>query len=100
MVELNLLGLLSCTHADLPHLPAAVAGKRRRVADVVDMSSVAGRVVRLHSGVYNSTKFGVGAFSGSLLRSEDIVEAVRQSVTQPRHVSVNEVMVWSTGQER
>jgi NADP-dependent 3-hydroxy acid dehydrogenase YdfG len=47
------------------------------VADLVNVSSVAGRVPRLGSGVYNLTKHGVGAFS----------ESLRMEVTQ-RHVRV------------
>jgi NADP-dependent 3-hydroxy acid dehydrogenase YdfG len=143
MVELNLLGLLYCTHAALPHLLAAAQGGRG-VADVVNVSSVAGRVARLNSGVYNATKWGVGAFSESLrqevttrhvrvslvepgavatelaghnrpevlsvmaanfagvtpLQAEDIAAAVLFVVTQPRHASVNEVLVRPTEQER
>jgi NADP-dependent 3-hydroxy acid dehydrogenase YdfG len=57
MVHLNLLGLLYCTHAALPHLLEAAAGGPRQVADVVNVSSVAGRVARLGSGVYNATKW-------------------------------------------
>jgi NADP-dependent 3-hydroxy acid dehydrogenase YdfG len=77
MVELNLLGLFYCTHASLPHLLQAATSAPRHVADVVNISSVAGRVARQGSGVYNATKFGVGAFS----------EALRQEVTD-RHVRV------------
>jgi len=66
MVELNVLGLMYCTHAALPHLLAAAEDSPRRVADVVNISSVAGRVARAGSGVYNATKFGVGAFSEGL----------------------------------
>lgn len=78
MVELNLLGLLYATHAALPHLLAAAESDPRRVADIVNVSSVAGRSARSGSGVYNATKFGVGAFS----------ESLRQEVTQ-RHVRVS-----------
>ena len=81
MVELNLLGLLYCTHAALPHLRAAAQGDRR-VADLVNVSSVAGRVARSGSGVYNATKFGVGAFSESL-RQELAAEHVRVSLVEP-----------------
>lgn len=81
MVELNLLGLLYCTHAALPHLREAATGDRR-CADLVNVSSVAGRVARLGSGVYNATKFGVGAFSESL-RQELAGEHVRVSLVEP-----------------
>ena len=77
MIELNVLGLLYCAHAALPHLLRAAEGGPRGVADMVNVSSVAGRVAREGSGVYNLTKHGVGAFS----------EALRQEVTG-RHVRV------------
>jgi len=82
MVHLNLLGLLYCTHASLPHLLAAAEGEPRSVADVVNVSSVAGRVARLNSGVYNATKFGVGAFSESL-RQEVTARHVRVTIIEP-----------------
>src|SRR5258708_7896118 len=78
MVELNLLGLLYCAHAALPHLLHAAEDSPRHVADMVNISSTAGRVPRNGSAVYNLTKHGVGAFS----------EALRQEVTQ-RHVRVS-----------
>jgi NADP-dependent 3-hydroxy acid dehydrogenase YdfG len=114
------------------------------VADVVNVSSVAGRVARLGSGVYNATKFGVAAFSESLrqevtrrhlrvsliepgatrtelvrqnrpevietidanfgsteiMQAEDIAESIVFTVTRPRHVAVNEVLIRPTEQER
>jgi NADP-dependent 3-hydroxy acid dehydrogenase YdfG len=82
MVELNVLGLLYCTHAALPHLLAAAEDGPRRVADVVNISSVAGRVVRSGSSVYNLTKHGVGAFSESL-RQEVTKRYVRVSLVEP-----------------
>jgi NADP-dependent 3-hydroxy acid dehydrogenase YdfG len=77
MVNVNLLGLLYCANAALPHLLKAAETGERGVADLVNISSVAGRVARLGSGVYNATKHGVGAFS----------ESLRQEVTQ-RHVRI------------
>jgi NADP-dependent 3-hydroxy acid dehydrogenase YdfG len=78
MLAVNVQGLLYCAHAALPHLLRAAEDGPRGVADVVNISSVAGRVARAGSGVYNLTKFGVGAFS----------ESLRQEVTQ-RHVRVS-----------
>jgi NADP-dependent 3-hydroxy acid dehydrogenase YdfG len=78
MVEVNVLGVLYTAHAALPHLLKAVEDSPRRVADLVNISSVAGRRARRGSGVYNLTKHGVGAFS----------EALRQEVTE-RHVRVS-----------
>jgi NADP-dependent 3-hydroxy acid dehydrogenase YdfG len=80
MLDVNVAGLLYCAHAALPHLLKAADGEPRGVADMVNISSVAGRVARSGSGVYNLTKHGVGAFS----------EALRQEVTE-RHVRVSVV---------
>jgi NADP-dependent 3-hydroxy acid dehydrogenase YdfG len=82
MVELNVLGLMYCAHAALPHLLRAASDGPRRVADLVNISSVAGRVARSGSGVYNATKFGVGAFSESL-RQEFTKRHVRVSLVEP-----------------
>ncbi len=144
MVELNVLALLYTTHAALPHLLAAAEREPRRVSDLVNISSVAGRHARTGSGVYNATKFGVGAFSESLrqevtsrhvrvsliepgatmtelaghnrpevletmaatfgqielMTAEDIAESILFTVTRPRHVVVNEVLIRPTEQER
>jgi NADP-dependent 3-hydroxy acid dehydrogenase YdfG len=82
MIALNLQGLLYVTHAALPHLLDAAAGEPRRVADLVNVSSVAGRVARSGSGVYNLTKHGVGAVSESL-RQELAMRHVRVSLVEP-----------------
>jgi NADP-dependent 3-hydroxy acid dehydrogenase YdfG len=78
MVDLNLLGMMYVARAAVPHLLAAADTAPRRVADLVNISSVAGRQVRLGSGAYNATKHAVGAFS----------EALRLEVTR-RHVRVS-----------
>jgi NADP-dependent 3-hydroxy acid dehydrogenase YdfG len=82
MVELNVNALLYCAHAALPHLLAAAHEGGRNVADMVNVSSVAGRTVRRGSGVYNLTKHGVGAFSESL-RQEVAERHVRVSLIEP-----------------
>jgi NADP-dependent 3-hydroxy acid dehydrogenase YdfG len=82
MVHLNVLGLLYVAHAALPHLLRAAEGEPRRVSDLVNVSSVAGRAARSGSGVYNLTKFGVGAFSESL-RQEVTRRHLRVSVVEP-----------------
>jgi NADP-dependent 3-hydroxy acid dehydrogenase YdfG len=140
MVNVNLLGLLYCTHAALPLLREGGGG------DIVNISSVAGRIAAAGSGVYNLTKWGVGGFSealrqetgwakirvtivepgwvdtelqghneipivletmekmreqiGKILEAEDIARAIHYAVSQPEHVSVNEVLVRPTGQSR
>jgi NADP-dependent 3-hydroxy acid dehydrogenase YdfG len=82
MVELNVLGLLYCAHAALPHLLRAAGDGPRQVADMVNLSSVAGRVARNGNGVYSLTKHGVGAFSESL-RQEVTRRYVRVSLVEP-----------------
>jgi NADP-dependent 3-hydroxy acid dehydrogenase YdfG len=77
MIAINVQGLLYATHAALPHLLAA-AGGARGTADIVNISSLAGRVPIAGSAVYSLTKHGVGAFT----------EALRQEVTG-RHVRVS-----------
>ena len=143
MIDLNVKALLACTHAALPHLLAAAQDGPRRVADVVNISSVAGRNARAGNGVYALTKFGVGAFSESLrqevtgrhvrvsliepgavvtelvaqnrpeiqemvrgqlaaepMQAQDVAEAIGFVVTRPRHVTINEVLIRPTEQER
>lgn len=78
MVQVNVMGLLYTAHAAVPHLLRAAEEGPRKVADLVNISSVAGRRTRVGTGVYSLTKFGVGAFS----------ESLRQEVTR-RHVRVS-----------
>ena len=82
MVGVNIQGLLYCAHAAIPHLLEAADDGPRNVADMVNVSSVAGRVARNGSGVYNLTKHGVGAFSESL-RQEVTRRHVRVSLVEP-----------------
>ena len=86
MIAVNVQGLLYCAHAALPHLLEAAEDSPRRVADMVNISSVAGRVARSGSGVYNLTKHGVGAFSESL-RQEVTRRHVRVSLVEPGAVA-------------
>jgi NADP-dependent 3-hydroxy acid dehydrogenase YdfG len=82
MLDLNVRGLLYCAHAAIPHLLRAAAAAPRQVADIVNLSSVAGRFARKGNGVYAMTKFGVGAFSESL-RQELADRYVRVSLLEP-----------------
>ncbi len=85
MIDLNLKGLLYTTHAALPHLFRAVEDSPRKVADVVNISSVAGRVATAGAGVYNLTKHGVGAVSEAL-RQEASRQGVRVTIIEPGFV--------------
>ena len=82
MIDLNLKGLLYTSHAALPHLLKAAENSPRRVADLINISSVAGRRARIGAGVYNATKFGVVAITESL-RQEVTGRHVRVSVVEP-----------------
>jgi NADP-dependent 3-hydroxy acid dehydrogenase YdfG len=82
MVKLNVQGLLYVAHAALPHLIEAATKDPRNVADLVNVSSVAGRRVGAGGGVYQATKHAVGAFSESL-RQEITARHVRSSLIEP-----------------
>ncbi|MEW2547969.1 SDR family NAD(P)-dependent oxidoreductase [Streptomyces sp. NPDC047002] len=82
MVDVNLKGLLYMTKAALPHLLDAAASGGRGVADVVNVSSVAGRSAAPTVAVYNATKFGVTAATESW-RQEYAPHGVRFSVVEP-----------------
>ncbi|GAA0383092.1 SDR family NAD(P)-dependent oxidoreductase [Microbispora corallina] len=82
MLAVNVQGLLYVTHAALPHLLRAAEDSPRRVADLVNISSTAGRVARPGTAVYNLTKFGVNGFTEAL-RQEAVPKRVRVSVVEP-----------------
>jgi NADP-dependent 3-hydroxy acid dehydrogenase YdfG len=86
MVHINVMGVLYCARAALPHLLSAAEDDPRRVADLVNVSSVAGRVARRGSGVYNLTKHGVGAF-GESMRQEFATRHLRVSLIEPGAVA-------------
>ncbi len=80
MIDINVLGLLYTTHAALPLMKAQGEGH------IVNISSVAGRIARAGSAVYNLTKWGVGAFSEAL-RQEVHKEKIRVTVIEPGAVA-------------
>ncbi|MBA5203433.1 SDR family NAD(P)-dependent oxidoreductase [Pectobacterium aroidearum] len=82
MVDINLKGLMYMTKAALPHLVAAVASSRRKVADVVNVSSVAGRFAAGQVAIYSATKFAVTAATEAW-RQEFTRQSVRFSVVEP-----------------
>ncbi len=82
MLELNVKGLMYVVKASLPHLLKAVENGTRRVADVVNISSVAGRFPRANSAGYNATKFGVTGATEAW-RQEFTKKGVRFSVIEP-----------------
>ncbi|MBK8293449.1 MAG: SDR family NAD(P)-dependent oxidoreductase [Solirubrobacterales bacterium] len=86
MIDVNLKGMLYVTHAALPHLHQAAESSDRKVADIVNISSVAGRVPNAGAAVYNLTKHGVGAMSEAL-RQEVSRDHVRMTIIEPGAVS-------------
>jgi NADP-dependent 3-hydroxy acid dehydrogenase YdfG len=80
MIDVNLLGLLYCTHAALPLMRDAGRG------DIVNVASVAGRTASLGAGVYNMTKWGVVGFSEAL-RQEALHSNVRVTCVEPGFVA-------------
>jgi NADP-dependent 3-hydroxy acid dehydrogenase YdfG len=86
MLDVNVRGLLHVSRAALPHLVRAAADGPRGVADLVNISSTAGRVARAGTAVYNLTKFGVNAFTEAL-RQEVLGQRVRVSVVEPGTVT-------------
>jgi NADP-dependent 3-hydroxy acid dehydrogenase YdfG len=79
MINVNLLGLLYCTHAALPIMGEGGGGH------IVNLSSVAGRTANLGSAVYNMTKWGVVGFSEAL-RQEVLHANVRVTCVEPGFV--------------
>lgn len=82
MVDLNLKAVLHMSQAALPYLLRAAADGPRRVADLVNVSSLAGRVARKNNSVYSATKHAVGAFSEAL-RQEVTGRGVRVGLVEP-----------------
>ncbi|MBL1291790.1 SDR family NAD(P)-dependent oxidoreductase [Streptomyces sp. For3] len=75
MMDTNVMGLMYMTHAALPELI-------RNQGTVVQISSVAARVVGRGSAVYNAAKFAVNGFSEGL-RQEVTERGVRVVVIEP-----------------
>jgi len=82
MLDVNLRGLMYVTKAALPHLLDAIKASPRRVADVVNISSVAGRMTAPQVAIYSATKFAVTAATESW-RQEFTKESLRFSVVEP-----------------
>jgi NADP-dependent 3-hydroxy acid dehydrogenase YdfG len=95
MVDVNLTGVLATTHAAVSHLTKAARGPRG-IADVVTVSSVAGRTVTgPGSNVYAATKHAVNAFSEAL-RQELASQHVRVGLVEPGLVDTE---LTNTGRE-
>ncbi|MFE9171837.1 SDR family NAD(P)-dependent oxidoreductase [Streptomyces kebangsaanensis] len=82
MVDLNFNAVLHTSQSALPHLLRAAANGPRGIADLVNVSSVGGRVVRRNNAVYSATKHAVCAFSEAL-RQEVTGRGVRAGLIEP-----------------
>ncbi len=80
MFDINVLGLMNCTHAVLPQMI------KNGYGHIVNISSVSGKIVSARSAAYSATKFAVGAFSDGL-RQEVASKGVRVTVIQPGAVA-------------
>ncbi len=80
MFDINVLGLMNCTHAVLPQMI------KNGYGHIVNISSVSGKVVSSRSAAYSATKFAVGAFSEGL-RQEVSSKGLRVTVIQPGAVA-------------
>ena len=75
MLEVNLLGAMATTEAFLDQLRGKGHG------DLVNVSSVAGRLARKGSSVYNATKWGLNGWSEAL--RQELLPDVRVIVVEP-----------------
>src|SRR6476646_9644428 len=80
MLHTNVLGVMYMTNAAIEGMVEQGSG------DIVNVSSVAGRLARYGSGVYNASKWAVNAFSESL-RQEVTGRGVRISLVEPGAVA-------------
>ena len=80
MLSTNVLGVMYMTHAAIEGMVEQGSG------DIVNVSSVAGRVARKGAGVYNASKWAVNAFSESL-RQEVTARGVRIGLVEPGAVT-------------
>lgn len=79
MVDVNILGLIYCSHAGLAIMAEQQSGH------IVNVSSVAGRTTAAGSAVYNFTKWGVVGFSDALRQEASHVN-VRVTCVEPGFV--------------
>lgn len=75
MIEVNLLGAITATEVFLDQLTASAG------ADIINISSVAGRTARAGNGVYAATKWGINGWSESLRR--ELLPGVRVTLIEP-----------------
>lgn len=81
MVDVNIKGVLYCTAAVLGHM------RERKKGHIVNISSVAGRIVFPAGSVYCATKHAVTAFSEGLRQELSVRSGIRVTCIEPGVVS-------------
>lgn len=84
MIDVNLRGLMHLTKAALPRL-LSTASEHGGPTDVVNVSSVAGRVIAANTAIYTATKFAVTAATDAW-RQEYAGTGLRFSAVEPGFV--------------
>ena len=77
MVDVNIKGVLFCTAAVLEHM------RKRKTGHIVNISSVAGRVVFPAGSVYCATKYAVNAFTEGLRQELSARSNIRVTCIEP-----------------
>jgi NADP-dependent 3-hydroxy acid dehydrogenase YdfG len=78
MIEVNLLGAITATEVFLDQIKASGTGGG---ADIVNISSVAGRTARAGNGVYAATKWGINGWSESM--RQELLPDIRVTLIEP-----------------
>jgi NADP-dependent 3-hydroxy acid dehydrogenase YdfG len=81
MIEVNIKGVLYCTSAVIPHMIKTKSGH------IVNMSSVAGRIVFAGGTVYCATKHAITAFSEGLRKELSPKYNIRVTCIEPGAVA-------------
>jgi NADP-dependent 3-hydroxy acid dehydrogenase YdfG len=81
MIEVNIKGVLYCTLAVIPHMIKTKSGH------IVNMSSVAGRIVFAGGAVYCATKHAITAFSEGLRKELSPKYNIRVTCIEPGAVA-------------
>ncbi len=77
MIDVNLKGVLYCTAAVIPHM------KEKKSGHIVNISSIAGRIVFPAGSVYCATKHAVTAFSEGLRQELSTRANIRVTCIEP-----------------
>ena len=77
MIDVNIKGVLYCTGAVVPHM------LERKTGHIINISSVAGRIVFPAGSVYCATKHAITAFSEGLRQELSVRKNIRVTCIEP-----------------